>query len=180
VICIKGVVKIVEDKYGNIRITNLEDKGTALEYAVKMKEFPQKFRMDNLVSADKVSLKTIDRLTEILVNNNKSRFYLYDRIEFNDSLRYTDVAEDVAHLSMDLDYYKRNDLRKHFSSKYVDQTNDYSLQNLLYFLMCYKACVRAMVSLFQAKNERIYEKRKIEVEESKDLLELARSYRELF
>jgi uncharacterized protein len=267
----KGVVKIVEDKSGNVRITNLEDKGTALEYAVKMLEFPQKFRMDNLISADKVGLKTINRLTEILVkfhlstptntrikiygnpkfmkkkidenfetlvkldreytngnnriiiselqkrlisfvtnnqqlfykriredkireihgdlylrnifivnNNNQSRFYLYDRIEFNDSLRYADVAEDVAHLSMDLDYYKRNDLRRHFTSKYIEQTNDYSLQNLLYFLMCYKACVRAMVSLFQAKNERIYKKRKKEIEESKDLLELARSYLELF
>jgi aminoglycoside phosphotransferase family enzyme len=32
-----------------------------------------------------------------------NKFYLYDRIEFNDSLRYADVAEDVAHLSMDLE-----------------------------------------------------------------------------
>ncbi len=63
----KGVVKIVEDKDRNVRITNLEDKGTAIEYAVKMKEFPQKFRMDNLISTGKVSLKTINKLTEILV-----------------------------------------------------------------------------------------------------------------
>ena len=31
----------------------------------------------------------------------QNRFYLYDRIEFNDTLRYADIAEDVAHLSMD-------------------------------------------------------------------------------
>jgi hypothetical protein len=36
-----------------------------------------------------------------------------------------------------------------------------------------------MVSLFQAKNERIYKKRKTQLEESKDLLELAGSYLEL-
>ncbi|MGH9974730.1 MAG: hypothetical protein ACRD8Z_02695 [Nitrososphaeraceae archaeon] len=33
------------------------------------------------------------------------KYYLYDRIEFNDSLRYADVAEDVAHLSMDFEYH---------------------------------------------------------------------------
>ena len=37
----------------------------------------------------------------------QNRFYLYDRIEFNDPLRYADIAEDVAHLSMDLDHHKR-------------------------------------------------------------------------
>ena len=39
-----------------------------------------------------------------------NKFYLYDRIEFNDSLRYADVAEDVAHLAMDLDFHGRYDL----------------------------------------------------------------------
>jgi aminoglycoside phosphotransferase family enzyme len=38
----------------------------------------------------------------------QNKFYLYDRLEFNDSLRYADVAEDVAHISMDLDYQKRS------------------------------------------------------------------------
>jgi aminoglycoside phosphotransferase family enzyme len=52
----------------------------------------------------------------------KKKFYLYDRIEFNDSLRYTDVAEDMAHLSMDLDYHKRNDLRKYFISQYINKS----------------------------------------------------------
>ena len=41
----------------------------------------------------------------------KGRFYMYDRIEFNDSLRYADVAEDVSFLAMDLDYHRRQDLR---------------------------------------------------------------------
>ncbi|HET7148454.1 MAG TPA: hypothetical protein VFI73_08155 [Candidatus Nitrosopolaris sp.] len=95
-----------------------------------------------------------------IINNKISRFYLYNRIESNDSLRYADIAEDVAHLSMDLDYYKRNDLRRYFISKYIEKSNDNNLQDLLYFLICYKACVRAKVSLFRAKAERIVEKRK--------------------
>jgi aminoglycoside phosphotransferase family enzyme len=260
----KGVVKIIREN-GNIRITNLEHKGTPLEYAVKMLEIPQKFRMDNLIAANKVGLNILENLTEIIikfhfstpttakiksygqprfmkkkidenfetlaklntnneivhskfhrklivfiknnkllfykriredkireihgdlylrnifiVNNKISRFYLYDRIEFNDSLRYADIAEDLAHLSMDLDYYKRNDLRRYFISKYIEKSNDNSLQDLLYFLMCYKACVRAKVSLFRAKTEIIDEKRKTQLEESKDLLELAGSYLESF
>jgi len=260
----KGVVKIIREN-GNIRITNLESKGAPLEYAVKMLEIPQKFRMDNLIATNKVGLNILEKLSEILVkfpfstltnakiksygqpgfmkkkidenfetlaklytynkivhskfhrklisfiknnkplfykriredkireihgdlylrnifivNNKISRFYLYNRIEFNDSLRYADIAEDVAHLSMDLDYYKRNDLRRYFISKYIEKSNDNSLRDLLYFLMCYKACVRAKVSLFRARTEIIGEKRKTQLEESKDLLELAGSYLESF
>jgi len=46
---------------GSIRITDLQSKGKPLEYAVKMLQIPQKFRMDNLVTADRVSRRTIDR-----------------------------------------------------------------------------------------------------------------------
>jgi aminoglycoside phosphotransferase family enzyme len=181
-----------------LKLKYLFEKGLVMqllpqEYAVKMKEIPQRFRMDNLLAANKVSLKTVDKLTEILVqfhhsaqtNDKIKRFgcpifmkkkvqenfntlrklallsstatttnsiftidpkfekrlisfigrykklfyrrleenrvrdihgdlylknifilhnklYLYDRIEFNDSLRYADIAEDVAHLCMTL------------------------------------------------------------------------------
>ena len=47
-------------------------KGKPIEYGVKMLEIPQKFRMDYLIKVDKVSLKTIDRLTRILVNFHSS------------------------------------------------------------------------------------------------------------
>jgi aminoglycoside phosphotransferase family enzyme len=49
-----------------------KQKGKAVEYGVKMLEIPQKFRMDYLIKVDKVSLKTIDRLTRILVNFHSS------------------------------------------------------------------------------------------------------------
>lgn len=258
----KGIVKLVSRNNGSIKIVDLQTKGKPLEYGVKMLEIPQKFRMDYLIKANKVSLKTIDRLTRILVKfhsstrtnarikryglpnllkkkidenfqtlgklnneivceldkihkiykrlisfvaNNKTlfykrirqgkireihgdlylgnifivndkRFYLYDRIEFNDSLRYADVTEDVAHLSMDLDYKRKIDLRKYFVSQYIERSDDLDLKNLLYFLMCYKACVRAKVSLFRAKNETDNESRKRWIKESKNLLELAASY----
>ena len=260
----QGVVKIIKENgknSNNMRIMNLEHKGMALEYAVKMLEIPQKFRMDNILAVGKVSLKTIESLTKALVRfhrctptnatirnfgypkfiekkihenfdtlatlksidpkfentlilfikenkklfyhriredkirdihgdlylknifvleKNDNRFYLYDRIEFNDYLRYADIAEDIAHLSMDLDYHKRSDLRKHLISQYIEKSNDTTLENLVYFLMCYKACIRAKVSLFHAKNETIAKKSIAHIRESKDLLKLAESYLELF
>jgi aminoglycoside phosphotransferase family enzyme len=259
----KGVIKLVAKDNGGTKITNLQGEGKPLEYGVKMLQIPQKFRMDNLVAADRVSLKTIDRLTKILVKfhcsaktnsrikrygqpvfikkkinenfetlgklnreiaayklsklykihkelisfitNNKTlfyqrikqgrireihgdlylgnifvvnnkRFYLYDRIEFNDELRYADVTEDIAHLSMDLDYNRRQDLRKRIVSRYVERSNDINLKALLYFFMCYKASIRAKVSLFCAKNETDIQKRRSWIKQSQCFLELAESY----
>lgn len=251
----KGVVKVVGKNGDNIiRITNLEHKGKPLEYAVKMREIPQQYRMDNLLWTGKVNLRTIERLVGILlkfhlrtrtcaeiekygkpkfikekikenfgtiakfanvdlelekilltfvqnnnnlfldrINENKvrdihgdlhlknvfilqNRFYLYDRIEFNDPLRYADIAEDVAHLSMDLDHHYRTDFRKYFISQYIRKSNDHSLEKVVYFWMCYKACVRAKVSLFHAKNEKVVEKRSSYNNEAKDLFILANSY----
>jgi aminoglycoside phosphotransferase family enzyme len=267
----RGVVKVVKQKRGQdeeedgIKIVELRSKGKALEYAVKMLEIPQKFRMDNLLQEGKVNSDTIDRLTSILIKfhhstptnrkiksfgrpefmrrkvdenfatlsrlasinhkfekildsfiKNKSnlfferirnekirdihgdlylknvfiipddnkKFYLYDRIEFNDSLRYADVAEDVAHLAMDLDLHGRYDLRKHLISAYMLQGKDPGLENIIYFLMCYKACVRAKVSLFYAKGldkSNSDNRKKLEhaEKEARNHLELAESYLEL-
>ena len=250
------VVKIIEEN-GIFRFADLKEKGRPLEYAVKMIEIPQKFRMDNLVKAGKINKKMIDSLTEILIqfhnnaptnkkistfaqpkimkrkfnenfltlsklgeidsifecklnsflkNNNDlfyqriseskirdihgdlylknifiigNKFYFYDRIEFNDSLRYADIVEDVAHLAMDLDFYQRADLAEYFISRYIKKSNDKIIKNLVYFMMCFKACVRAKVSLFRA-NE-VNDKKKIIYEkEAKKHLKLARKYVELF
>lgn len=251
----KGVVKIVRKNNDNIlRIANLKHKGKPLEYAVKMREIPEQYRLDNLLFMGKVNFRTIERLVGILVrfhirtrtskqiqrygqpkfinekiNENfstiaklakvdwklkkvlisfvrdnkclfldriheskirdiygdlhlknifivQNRFYLYDRIEFNDTLGYADIAEDVAHLSMDLDHHKRINFQKYFISQYIKKSNDLSLENVLYFWMCYKACVRAKVSLFHAKNETVGEKRISHINEAKDLFVLANSY----
>ena len=109
------------------------------------------------------------------------KFYLYDRIEFNDSLRYADVVEDVAHLAMDLDYHQQTDLRDYFISQYIKKSEDKNIINLVYFMMCYKACVRTKVSLFRAREVDINPKKRLPFErEAKKHLRLARTYFELF
>ena len=253
----KGMVKIV-DQNGSMKIIDVGCGGRAIDYAVKMIEIPQEFRMDKLVSENKINLHTMTKLAEVLVRFHKStrtndrilqfgkpkairmkihenfktlsklvkiptefeqrllffisrrkslfcrrinerkvreihgdlylknifipypKFYLYDRIEFNDSLRYADVAEDVAHLSMDLDYNQRSDLRKYFLSQYVTKSKDQSLEEVVYFLMCFKACVRAKVSYFRAIEESNHQKRVQSIKEANDHLHLAASYFDLF
>lgn len=269
----RAVVKIVkqkkrgqkEEEEGGMKVVELKNKGKPLDYAVKMLEIPQKFRMDNLLQEGKVSSDSINKLTSILVEFHRStptnkkiknfglpefmkgkvgenfatlsklasinpkferslelfihnkhnlfferirnekirdihgdlylknvfiipdnKFYLYDRIEFNDSLRYADVAEDVAHLAMDLDFHGRSDLRRRLISDYILYSKDTSLEDIVYFLMCYKACVRVKVSLFRAKglnktNNSDHDKKRMyqAEEEARRHLQLAESYLEL-
>src|SRR5919108_5336610 len=66
----KGVVKIV-DQNGNIRIRDLCYHSKAIEYAVKMVEIPQQFRMDKLVSEDRISSQVMTKLAEVLVKFHK-------------------------------------------------------------------------------------------------------------
>ena len=91
-------------------------------------------------------------LKNIFIVKNR-RYYLYDRVEFNDSLRYADVAEDVAHLSMDLEHHKHKDLQLYFVRTYMSISQDHALERILNFLISYKAFMRAKVSLFQASFE---------------------------
>lgn len=254
----QGIVKIVNDK-GTFKISDLRKKGKALEYAVKMREIPQKNRMDLLLHQNKINTKTIDRLVDILIDfhkktptnktikkfgqskfilakinenfrtletldkinpifekklmsfvkNNKdfflrrikenkirnihgdlylknifvlrnTKFYLYDRIEFNDELRFADIAEDVAHFAMDLDFHNKKNLRKYFINQYIKKSKDSELESLVYFWMCYKACMRVKVSLFQAKNEKDKKKKNSLLNDAKKLLKLTSSYLSLF
>jgi aminoglycoside phosphotransferase family enzyme len=257
-----GVVKIGQENDSTLRIKDMKPGhrcsfGT-LEYAVKMKEIPQRYRMDLLVCKNRINSKTISRLAEVLVqfhsstpSNNRiashgrpkslkmkiaenfntlsnlasinpkfeqkltsfiannrnlfyerinqsrirdihgdlylknifiisNRFYLYDRIEFNDSLRYADVTEDVAHISMDLDYHKKINLRKYLLTQYIKKSKDYTLEKLIYFWMCYKACVRAKVSFFSAKAEIDKLRKARHTKEAMDHLRLAELYINLF
>lgn len=74
---------------------------------------------------------------------------IYDCIEFNDRFRYGDVASEVAFLAMDLDYYGRTDLSRHFVNAYTAASQDAELKALLNFYKCYRAYVRGKVESFK-------------------------------
>ena len=68
-----------------------------------------------------------------------------DCIEFNERLRFGDVASDVAFLAMDLEYRGYPGLSDAFVSAYLDHTDDETLTSVLNFYRAYRACVRGKV-----------------------------------
>jgi aminoglycoside phosphotransferase family enzyme/predicted kinase len=70
---------------------------------------------------------------------------IYDCIEFNDRLRYVDVANDAAFLAMDLDFQGRPDLARHFADRMAKELKDDGMPILMDFYKCYRAVVRGKV-----------------------------------
>jgi len=252
-----SVVKIIK-KNSDYKLVSLDENGTALEYALKMKEFPQKSRLDNILKLNRLNKHILDLLIDnlvkfhitapmnatisdygkrqimrskirenfltiskigkvdgmfekklnLFVNNNnalfylrtkehkirdihgdlylknifyvRGKFYMYDRIEFNDSLRYADIAEDVAHLAMDIHYHKREDLQVYFIRNYINKSKDTNIIRIIYFMMCFKACVRAKVSLFSSAQCTDKNQKMKHIKEAKDHLCLANKYLKMF
>jgi uncharacterized protein len=70
----------------------------------------------------------------------------FDGIEFEPSLRWIDVVNEIAFPVMDLMHYRRPDLSFRFLNAYLEETGDYEGVSLLRFYVAYRAAVRAMVS----------------------------------
>lgn len=69
----------------------------------------------------------------------------FDCIEFNPSLRWIDVINEIAFLVMDLDDHARADLASRFLNLWLEQTGDYAGLAVLPFYLVYRALVRAKV-----------------------------------
>jgi uncharacterized protein len=70
---------------------------------------------------------------------------ILDCIEFNERLRFCDVASDIGFLAVDLAYRRRSDLANELLSRYLEVTGDGRLPLLLQFYSCYRAYVRGKV-----------------------------------
>jgi uncharacterized protein len=100
-----------------------------------------------------------------------------DCIEFNERFRYSDVAAEVAFLTMELDVAGRSDLSRAFLDAYVAQTGDHALYELLPFYACYRACVRGKVLGFQLEQPEVSLAQRESVrQEATVLFSLASSY----
>jgi uncharacterized protein len=71
---------------------------------------------------------------------------LFDRIEFNPSMRWIDVMNDVAFVVMDLRDRNRPDLAARFLNAYLTRSGDYDGLVVLPFYIVYRAMVRAKVA----------------------------------
>ena len=101
------------------------------------------------------------------------RIWIFDCIEFNEKYRFSDVASDLAFLSMDLDFHGRRDLGRRLIDTYVSLTGDRELLEILNFYKCYRAYVRGKIGCFTFDQHGADEKRK------KDALHQARRYFDL-
>ncbi len=103
--------------------------------------------------------------------------YIFDAIEFNERIRYTDVAADVAFLAMDLDFRGRPDLSDFFVERYIKYSGDRELTKLLPFYKCYRAYVRGKVTSFKLKDPSVGREDKSEaIEEAKAYFKQASTY----
>jgi len=105
------------------------------------------------------------------------RIYIFDAIEFNDRISYSDVAGDVGFLAMDLDFKKRPDLSNFFVDRYIKYSGDQELTELLPFYKCYRAYVRGKVISLRLKDSNIDNQEKnIATKEARAYFKLAFAY----
>jgi aminoglycoside phosphotransferase family enzyme/predicted kinase len=105
------------------------------------------------------------------------RLAILDGIEFNERFRYSDVASEIAFLTMELEAAGRYDLSRVFVDSYVAQTSDQALREVLPFYICYRACVRGKVLSFQLDEPEVPAiQREVAQEEAASLFALAASY----
>jgi len=80
---------------------------------------------------------------------------IYDCIDFNRRLRYTDVAGDVGFLAMDLDYRGHQAQAAAFVDAYVQLSKDSDLRRVIDFYKCYRACVRGKVDGLRSREPEV-------------------------
>ncbi|MHA1347654.1 MAG: hypothetical protein ACTSVO_09975 [Candidatus Heimdallarchaeaceae archaeon] len=94
--------------------------------------------------------KIVDGHGDLIVGNifyNQNEVVIFDCVEFNKMLRIQDILEEVAFLSMDLDFHKQVKSAKFFIQQYMKNMGG-KIENhidLLNFYKSYRAYVRAKV-----------------------------------
>jgi aminoglycoside phosphotransferase family enzyme/predicted kinase len=82
---------------------------------------------------------------------------IFDCIEFDEGLRYGDVASEIGFLSMDLDFLGQADLSAKLESMYASAAGDPGLSALLPFYKCYRAFVRGKVESLKSDEPEVSE-----------------------
>jgi aminoglycoside phosphotransferase family enzyme/predicted kinase len=75
---------------------------------------------------------------------------IFDCIEFNDRLRFIDIANDLAFLAMDFDFKGRSDMGNLFLRNAARELGDAGMLKVANFYKCYRAFVRGKVESIQA------------------------------
>jgi aminoglycoside phosphotransferase family enzyme/predicted kinase len=84
------------------------------------------------------------------VHFSRRGLQIFDCIEFNDRLRYVDVANDIAFLAMDFDFQGRSDLSTYLVTTLASGLGDSGMLRLMEFYKCYRAYVRGKVECLRS------------------------------
>jgi hypothetical protein len=82
------------------------------------------------------------------------RLVPFDGLEFDPALRFIDVVNDLAFLSMDLGAHARADLRRELLNAWTEASGDYAAVTLLPYYEGYRALVRAKVAALRGQQAR--------------------------
>jgi aminoglycoside phosphotransferase family enzyme/predicted kinase len=85
------------------------------------------------------------------VHLTPKKIRIYDCIEFNDGLRWIDMANDLAFLAMDLDYHGHPELARYLTRRASEMLEDDTLPVVMDFYKSYRAMVRAKVASLQVQ-----------------------------
>ncbi|MDQ9171236.1 AAA family ATPase [Oxalobacteraceae bacterium R-40] len=75
---------------------------------------------------------------------------VFDCIEFNESLRWIDVINDISFICMELDFYDHSHYAARLLNRYLEQTGDYAGLRLLPYYKTQRALVRSKVAFMKA------------------------------
>ncbi len=78
----------------------------------------------------------------------------FDGLEFDPGLRFIDVANDLAFLTMDLAVHGRTDLRREALQAWLETSGDFEAVALLPYFELYRALVRAKVAALRGQQAR--------------------------
>jgi len=81
---------------------------------------------------------------------HEGRVTVFDCIEFNPALRWTDTMAEIAFTVMDLHHRGRRDLAQRFVNDYLEETGDYAGLAVLPCFLVYRAMVRAKIAAIRA------------------------------
>lgn len=102
---------------------------------------------------------------------------IFDCVEFDEKLRYGDVASDLAFLAMDLDAFGAPQLADELIRAYSKETDDRALATLTTFYKCHRACIRGKVDYLKSlESEVLREEREQAREHARGKFTLAARY----
>lgn len=153
---------VPEDGYGTpgAVVSNVRECWAPIGDAGLLEDDPQVQRLASYMDEQSVALRSrfTERLSAGRVRECHGDLHLgnlflvdgairaFDCIEFNPSLRWIDVANDIAFTTMDLRYHSEAGLARRFRNAYLDASGDFAALRVLRYYEIYRALVRAKVA----------------------------------